>query len=392
MTHRPNAISGEESSMKFSMATKSWQATCSGALGYSLTGDTREHALFFCHGAKGRNGKSTLLETVVTILGDYATVVDPSIFMASKQREHPAAIADLVGRRYVVTSEIEKGQTIAEALIKRLTGDKYVKTRFMGRNWFEFHVQFKIWMMANDRPQIGGLDEGIWSRMKILPFEVFFPEEKRIKGLGDILVRDEGPGILGWLVEGCRKWFELNGLAEPTVVTGANQEYRKEEDLIAQFLDQCTRSFLGEPHMVDVVKVRTTILYARYVAWCESNGESDVLTGRKFGVEMTRRGYPLRGTNGKPVETRNRAMSNRPSVLGRTWPLNQCMSGSAQSANFREFRIDFSSWKILSKIAKVALCALDGCNCLTAAFANASSPSCTPGAKGEWNERDVRRR
>jgi putative DNA primase/helicase len=171
------------------------------ALGYSLTGDTSLQVLFLCYG-KGRNGKNTIVDTARTILAEYATIIPPRIFLTAGKNEHPAALADLVGRRFIATSEVDKGERLAESLIKRLTGNRTIKARFMHQNPFEFAVTIKLWMLANAMPQIQGRDEGIWSRIKLIPFEVFIPREKRIPNVSNILVAEEGPGILGWMVQG----------------------------------------------------------------------------------------------------------------------------------------------------------------------------------------------
>ena len=177
------------------------------ALGYSLTGNAGEHCLFMCHGT-GRNGKNTILDVVRRIMGDYGWLIDPKELMAGRN-EHPAAIAQLVGRRFVTTSEVEGDARLAEGLVKRVTGDDELNARFMRQNPFTFPVLFKLWVLCNDKPEIKGTNEGIWSRIRLIPFDHFFPEDKRIKNLVDILVDEEGPAIFGWLVKGCRQWQQM---------------------------------------------------------------------------------------------------------------------------------------------------------------------------------------
>ena len=162
------------------------------ALGYSLSGDTGEHALFLCYGT-GRNGKNTVLDTV---RASCATMPPWSIRACSSStgsNDHPAMVADLLGRRYVPTSEIEEGEKLAESLVKRLTGDKTVKARFMRGNPFEFPLLCKIWMLANCKPEIHGQDEGIWSRIRLIPFEHYIPDEKRVKNLSGASSLGRGP-------------------------------------------------------------------------------------------------------------------------------------------------------------------------------------------------------
>jgi putative DNA primase/helicase len=267
------------------------------ALGYSLTGDVGEHAMFLCHGS-GRNGKNTVIDAVQSIVGDYAFASDPRVFLHSGKNEHPAGLASLVGRRLVTTDEVDDGDRLSEGLIKRVTGNPTLNARFMRQNPFEFKVQFKLWMLANHKPEIGGQDEGIWSRVKLIPFEHFFPPEKRIKGLSKILVRDEGPGILAWLVRGCLAWKDGGGLNEPKKVIEATKEYRSEQDVMGDFLDQCCNSFLDHPTLREQAREKASVLYSRYLEWCKENGEKKVLTNRKFGSELKSRGYQLKPSNG----------------------------------------------------------------------------------------------
>jgi P4 family phage/plasmid primase-like protien len=266
------------------------------ALGYSLTGVIHEHALFLCYGT-GRNGKNTVLDTVQTILGDYATITNPRTFLAIGKNDHLAMIADLMGRRFVPTDEVEEGEELAESMVKRLTGNKILKARFMHRNPFEFPALFKVWMLANSKPEIHGQDEGIWSRIRVIPFEVYFPPERRIKGLSDILIAEEGPGILRWLVEGCLEWQRI-GLAEPRKILDAIKSYRNEQDVIGDFIDQCCESFLDHPTLRTSARVKSSELYGRYADWSKENGEKKVLTNRQFSSKITNRGYELRASNG----------------------------------------------------------------------------------------------
>lgn len=266
------------------------------ALGYSLTGFIGEHALFLCHGT-GRNGKNTLLDTVAAILKEYATVANPRTFLTAGQNDQIAMVADLMGRRFVPTDEVEEGEQLAESMVKRLTGNKTLKARFMHKNPFEFPVSFKVWMLANCKPEIQGQDEGIWSRIRLIPFEVYFPPEKRIKGLSEILINEEGPGILTWLVDGCLEWQRI-GLAEPKKVLEAVKEYRSEQNVLMDFIGQCTDSFLDHEQLRDQAKVKFGFLYGRYVAWCKENGEKKILTSRKFALKLTPLGYKPCDSNG----------------------------------------------------------------------------------------------
>ncbi len=266
------------------------------AAGYALTGDISEHAMFLCYGT-GRNGKNTVLDTIRDVIGDYASVSDPKIFLTAGQGDHPTGLADLVGRRLIVTSEVDTGQQLAEGLVKRLTGDRTIKARFMHHDWFEFRMAAKIWMLANSKPEIQGQDEGIWSRIRIIPFDVFIPPDKRIKGLSEILVQEEGPGILAWLVDGCSEWHRI-GLCEPKAVTDATRSYRSEQDVLGDFIQSCCIDRHGDLEIRDKYKVEANRLYSSYAEWCKQMGERNVLTARKFFHELTGRGFPSHRSNG----------------------------------------------------------------------------------------------
>jgi putative DNA primase/helicase len=157
------------------------------AAGYALTGDVSEHALHFLYGT-GRNGKGTFLETFLAILGDYATTVDANLLVAKRNDDHPTGLTDLDGRRFVATQEVEDGRRMAEALVKKLTGGDLIKARRMRENNYEFDPVHKLFLAANHKPEIRGTDEAIWSRIMLVPFEVFIPPVERIRNLKNILV------------------------------------------------------------------------------------------------------------------------------------------------------------------------------------------------------------
>jgi putative DNA primase/helicase len=265
------------------------------ALGYSLCGVIGEHALFLCYGT-GRNGKNTVLDTVRALLGDYGTVTSPRTFLTIGQNDHPTALADLHGKRFVPTDEVEHGERLAESVVKRVTGNQTITARFMRKDFFEFAVQFKVWMICNHKPEIQGDDEGVWSRIRVIPFETYIPPENRIKDLARIVVADEGPGILRWLINGCLEWQRI-GLAEPSKVANAIASYRVEQNTIAAFLGECCNSFLDHPTLRTQARESATKLYERYVSWCKDSGEKTVLTKREFSAKLTPLGYELKQSN-----------------------------------------------------------------------------------------------
>lgn len=205
-------------------------------VGYCLTGDTSEHILPFLHGT-GANGKSTLCETVLRLLGpDYAMKAAPDLLMAKRGESHPTDRADLFGKRFVACIETEEGRRMAEALMKELTGGDRVRARRMREDFWEFSPTHHVWLASNHKPKVTGTDNGIWRRIKLIPFDVTIPDAEQDKGLKGKLAA-ELPGILNWALAGCLDW-QRGGMNEPAVVRAKTGEYSAEMDEVGQFVDE----------------------------------------------------------------------------------------------------------------------------------------------------------
>ena len=251
------------------------------AAGYALTGDTSEHCLFFLHG-DGRNGKSVFLNTLEYVLGDYGSVARPDVLMAKKYGEAiPNEIAALVGVRFVSTTETGSGKRFAEAMLKQYTGGDTISARFLHAEFFTFKPQFKIFLASNHKPIIRGQDVAIWERIYLIPFTVYIPPEERDKKLGEKL-KKEADGILRWAVEGCLMW-QQEGLAPPDIVRAATEEYKREMDVLGEFIeDRC--------YLSATARVNNADLWSEYLNWCEENKERYTLPRRVFNQELERRG------------------------------------------------------------------------------------------------------
>jgi putative DNA primase/helicase len=256
------------------------------AAGYTSTGDTSEHGFFFLHGV-GRNGKTTVTETLQAALGDYAGRVRSDTLLNKRDTSIPNDLASLSTARMVIASELPEGKKLDEPLIKDLTGGDTMKVRFLHKEFFYFKPQAKIWMFGNHKPTVTGTDEGIWSRVNLIPFEVVIPKEDRDTHLGDKL-RAELPGILAWIVEGCKAWM-TQGLNPPDKVRAATNEYRAEMDLLAQFIAECC---IENENAV----TSAAPLYKAYSDWASHDG----VTKTEFGKRLKERGFkPDRGTKGQ---------------------------------------------------------------------------------------------
>lgn len=245
------------------------------ALGYSLTGSTREQVMFILFG-KGRNGKSIFVETIAEILGDYSNNMQAKSLMVKKNDNVNTDIARLSKARFVTSSEPNEGFRFDEGLIKQITGGDKVTARFLYAEEFEYTPKFKIWVSTNHKPIIRGTDDGIWRRLVLIPFDVQIPEEKVDKDLKYKLLR-EAPAILNWMAEGAYMWMR-EGLELPEKLKASSKAYRTEMDVIEQFIeDECKR--------VDDGRVKANELYSVYKNWANENNAYK-MSNKDFGQKM----------------------------------------------------------------------------------------------------------
>jgi putative DNA primase/helicase len=237
------------------------------AVGYSLTGHTSEEVLFFPHGPTA-TGKSTKLEAIRAVLGEYAATADFETFL----KRHGDAgvrndIARLAGARLVISIEVDDGKTLAEGLLKLLTGGDTVAARFLYQETFEFQPRFKLWLAANDRPRVNADDTAMWRRIVQIPFLNVIPEAERDDRVKLQLRTDPDvqSGILAWAVRGCLEWQRI-GLAIPQVVRDYTNEYRQENDPLRDWLADCC-------DLAADAWTPTRDLRDSYDAWCTSAGE-----------------------------------------------------------------------------------------------------------------------
>jgi len=208
-------------------------------LGYALSGLTKERVFFILLGA-GTNGKSTLVETFYHLMGDYARSMPSHAFIKSESRAIRNDLARLPGIRFAPCAEINTGKYLDESLVKRVTGNDVITARFIGKEFFDFHIIAKFFYSVNTLPRVVGADNGIYNRLVVLPFDGDF--EKRKDGdLGEKL-EAEIDGILAWAVTGFQRWHKRTKLVKPDCVIEASKAYRAEMDTVQSFLDDmCIR-------------------------------------------------------------------------------------------------------------------------------------------------------
>lgn len=257
-------------------------------IGYSLTGDTREQCFLVLHGI-GANGKSVFTDVLRALVGEYGSAVEFKTLMAGEGSKVGDDLAPLRGVRFIVASESEQGKRLNEALVKQITGGDPIRCRFLHGKFFVYTPQFKIWLVTNHKPIIVGTDRGIWRRVRMIPFNARFENERADKTLPQQL-QAELPGILAWAVRGCMAWQD-KGLTMPDAVKKATEDYQTEMDTLGLFISEMT---------VDGEAYKCTVkgLYAAYKQHMAENGLY-TMSQPAFGRAMVERGKEKVKSNGE---------------------------------------------------------------------------------------------
>ncbi|MDX6611632.1 MAG: putative primase/helicase [Blastocatellia bacterium] len=232
------------------------------AVGYCLTGETKEQAFFLCHGV-GANGKSVFLDVISQMMGDYAGAASFESFDAARRSESSNDLAALKGKRLITIIEADEDRRLAEAKVKAVTGGDPISCRFLYGEYFTYRPTFKIWMAVNHRPIIRGGDRGILRRIHLIPFHQSF-EGREDRHLKQKLLA-ESSGILNWALEGLRL-YNSEGLTMPKAVSEATDHYRDEQDSIGQWLNE-------EAIVSSEAELAAAEGYQRYKTWAETRGE-----------------------------------------------------------------------------------------------------------------------
>jgi putative DNA primase/helicase len=266
------------------------------AAGYTLTGSITEQCFLFLYG-HGSNGKSTFLDAIEWILGDYSRRAGEGLLKVSPSGRDPAhEIADLNGTRLSLASELEAGMKLNENLIKAITGDGTLKGRRLYEEAFEFPSTAKLWIAGNHKPAIHGTDNGIWRRVRLVPFAVQFTGQAKDPTLARCFREDEAAGILNWMLEGVGLW-QSEGLGECAAIVDAVAEYREESDTLGQFIEETTE------HADHWVRLTHSQLFRAYVDWCDEQGMKFKQPSRRLAAMLRERGWVAARTKNGPAWT-----------------------------------------------------------------------------------------
>lgn len=259
-----------------------------GGVGYAATGHVVERVMFLCLGETGANGKSTFLETIRDVLGDYADEASSELFLSSRWGQEPhGLVAALRGRRFIASSETDEGRRIAEARVKQLTGGDTLTGRFLYRDQFSFPPTHTLFLATNNLPDILSPDQPLFDRLPVIPFEVRIPEAQRDKWLKEHLAA-ERDGILAWIIEGAMGWAKDGLPPRPEKVAAATASYRTETDRVQAWIEErCNR----EPK----ASTESSALYRDFVDWWRWTGQQHKPpTQNAFGRMLTKKEYAQR--------------------------------------------------------------------------------------------------
>lgn len=264
-------------------------------VGYGVTGETSEHAMAIHYG-RGSNGKSIFLDTLRSVFGSISSVADWSTF-ERKRDGAGSARPDLVrlrGSRLVTVNEADARTSIDEAQVKRMASGDMITARALHQNEIEFYPNFLLQMATNAKPDIRGADEGIWRRVKLIPWTRFFEPHERDHSLHATLLA-EASGILAWAVRGAVEWY-ASGLQEPVRVRTATQEYREAADILGGFIDAAEHG--GWLCAEENKKVPSAWTFTLYKKWAVTQGysERDMLSQKAFKAALEERGFNTKRT------------------------------------------------------------------------------------------------
>lgn len=253
------------------------------ALGYSILGTSKEECMFILHGKTTRNGKSTMLDAIQHLLGDYSTVAPVELICKAERQKNAEApssvLAKLKGRRFVTMSESDTAGKLDEAVIKQYTGGEDITARELYQAAITFKPQFTMWLSCNDLPAVKDKSLFASDRVRVIEFNRHFTDAEQDKGLKDYFESQEAmKGIFTWLVAGYFKYRRF-GLKMSDSMKAVVRQYEKDNDLVLQYLEEkCERKSEG------YTKAKT--LYDAYKIWCKSNGYY-VCSMKKFNAEVT---------------------------------------------------------------------------------------------------------
>jgi putative DNA primase/helicase len=271
-------------------------------MGVTLLKGQQEQVFMYMFGKAG-SGKGTLMNIAKDILGTgesgYAAYIDSDFFVASRMKQHPTELMQFLGARMVISSEITQGQKMDTGKLKKTTGGDAITGRYMGKDYVTFDPTHTLWLMANDRLQVPHDDQGVWRRLRVIPFDFAKKESEQVGGLFERIMQEEAPGILArWIAKAGQ--YLREGISTPSVVLTARESYITEQDTVKEWLEAHCEIATEKP-----AEFLTPGAVARksYLDWCRMERRT-ALSPQKFSQALRDKGFAYgvqRVTTGQQV-------------------------------------------------------------------------------------------
>jgi putative DNA primase/helicase len=252
--------------------------------GIWLSGESNLQKLIFFYGL-GANGKTTFIELMAWLLGDYSNRIATEMLMQHQRSPQGPSpdIVSLKGRRLIYCNEVEDGRRLAEARVKEMTGGDTLSGRTLyAKDAITFQPSHNLVMVGNHMPEVHDTSHGMWRRMLLIHFNQVIPDHAQDPNLQDKL-KKEGTGILNWALAGLRD-YRKNGLCIPAVISAATDAYRSDQDIIGDWINDHCNVFAG-------ALTRKKTIYKAYRAWAIAHGHKPLAQSR-LTRKLSERGHP----------------------------------------------------------------------------------------------------
>lgn len=252
-------------------------------VGLAAIGEVYQEAIYIAYG-DGSNGKSTFWNTIAAVMGDYAGLISADVLTVGCKRNVKPELAEVKGKRLLIASELEEGQRLSTSIVKQLCSTDLIEGEKKYKDPFKFRPTHSLILYTNHLPKVGAMDNGIWRRLIVIPFNA------KIHGTGDVknyakeLTAKAGPYITKWIIEGAQKVIrDRYQLKNPKCVDEAISRYRADNDWMAHFLESCCET--GEDK-----REKSGELFAAYRSWCARTNDYCRST-TEFYASLEQRGF-----------------------------------------------------------------------------------------------------
>ncbi len=254
-------------------------------VGYTLLGGNPKRKLWLVFDNKTATGKSTFLNVISALIGDYSVSVGFEAFASNrKDLEVKRERAMLHGKRLVTISECDEGYQLSVNAVKQVTGNDPLNARNLNEREFTFKPQFKVWFATNKLPRLRDADEAYWDRARVIPFRVHIPEQERIMDLDKRIIESELDGVLMWALQGLNEYHIEKGFgSEPEQVQLATRAWQEDTDQVYSFTKECCET-------VEQGSVSHADLFAAFQEWWKSEyGEGEIcISPKSFSMSLVR--------------------------------------------------------------------------------------------------------